>query len=332
MLNKETVLDFTRKHLGADVEILGFEDKGDYAHVTYADGQDAFFINVGKKGKHHVELGGGQAGMASEYKTAATEEEIIVNNELTTTTEEELSMTHASKLTKDQLIVLMEQAGMVFSKDLTKKELVAMYNAQNVQTEAAASTETKNPFTEETTTTEEESSMIELTTKTEENVDETTAPETAPEKTAVIEDSFIPEAPIKPETPNDQAPTDTPAAPTVTEENKRKVGKLVEWHNEAGALVDVFPSIKAAASFFKDELKLKHMPFTPIMKSIRQGIDWTVAGTSYSFAFASVDRSVQPEAETQPAVNEDGAPIENIIEEPIEEIIDETTKTEEQSA
>lgn len=114
--------------------------------------------------------------------------------------------------------------------------------------------------------------------------------------------------------------------------NKRKNGKEVEWYAENGALVQVFPSIKAAATYMKEFLQLKHMPFTSIMKSIRQDVDWTIGGTAYSFrspAFPKpvptekiVEKNDAPAAEaTAEEVKED-----TIIEEIIEESLEEETK------
>lgn len=74
-----------------------------------------------------------------------------------------------------------------------------------------------------------------------------------------------------------------PTAKEKTEEeepkkDKRKTGKgIIAYKN--GKEFMRFPSIKSTAQYFKDLKELGHMPFTPIMKSVRQGIDWE----EYSF-------------------------------------------------
>jgi hypothetical protein len=66
-----------------------------------------------------------------------------------------------------------------------------------------------------------------------------------------------------------------------TKVNKQRNGKNVEWYSD-GALVQVFPSIKACVNHFKETMELKTMPFTPIMKSIREEIVWN---EKHSFKF-----------------------------------------------
>ncbi|MCM3115457.1 hypothetical protein M3610_09170 [Neobacillus sp. MER 74] len=61
--------------------------------------------------------------------------------------------------------------------------------------------------------------------------------------------------------------------PTEEKVNKRRNGKQVEWWVN-GELKQTFPSIKACATYFKETLELKGMPFTPIMKSIRDNVNW----------------------------------------------------------
>jgi hypothetical protein len=73
----------------------------------------------------------------------------------------------------------------------------------------------------------------------------------------------------KPE--DEEKPEEKPK--TEEKENKRRVGKgIVAFKNSEE--YQTFPSIKATAQHFKDLMNLGHMPYTPIMKSVRQGIDW----------------------------------------------------------
>jgi hypothetical protein len=73
--------------------------------------------------------------------------------------------------------------------------------------------------------------------------------------------------------------------------NKRRVGKtLIAYKN--GEEYEKFPSIKACATHFKDLLGLPHMPFTPIMKSVRQDVDWN----EYSFQFENEEDLHIPES------------------------------------
>ncbi|UYY98729.1 hypothetical protein OJ967_25855 [Peribacillus frigoritolerans] len=62
---------------------------------------------------------------------------------------------------------------------------------------------------------------------------------------------------------------------------KKRNGKQVKWYVN-GELKQTFPSIKACATFLKEEKELKSMPFAKIMKSIRENVDWDES----SFKFA----------------------------------------------
>jgi hypothetical protein len=102
--------------------------------------------------------------------------------------------------------------------------------------------------------------------------------------------------------------------------SKRKNGKAVKWY-ENGEYKDTFPSIKAAATFFKEKMDLKHMPFTPIMKSIRTDVDWN----SYSFRLEGQEVIPQPVDEVKDEVkdlNKDAKEIQEEKEEIIEEIVE----------
>ncbi|MBO7747925.1 hypothetical protein I8J29_27410 [Paenibacillus sp. MWE-103] len=94
--------------------------------------------------------------------------------------------------------------------------------------------------------------------------------------------------------------TTTETVEPVTEEgkaeettSKRKIGKgvLVLKNGEEFAS---YPSIKATAIAFKEILELKTMPFTPIKKSVREGIDWK----EYSFFIEGMGKSANEESET----------------------------------
>lgn len=119
-------------------------------------------------------------------------------------------------------------------------------------------------------------------------------------------------------------------------ENKRRIGKGVIAYKNGEEFMR-FPSIKATAQHFKEMLGLKHMPFTPIMKSIRLGIDWN----EYSFKHEneedlyipeplkkkieeskkqSQEMSVVENKDEQPANQQDES-IEEIVEEIVEEEI-----------
>lgn len=67
-------------------------------------------------------------------------------------------------------------------------------------------------------------------------------------------------------------------------ESKRTVGKILIAYKD-GEEFARFKSIKAAVQHMKDMLGLGHMPFTPVMKSARDGIDWN----EYSFEFENKD-------------------------------------------
>lgn len=113
--------------------------------------------------------------------------------------------------------------------------------------------------------------------------------------------------------------------------SRRKVGKSVEWY-ENGVLKDTFPSIKACALYMKELLNLKHMPFTPIMKSIRTDVDWN----QYSFRFTGQEDVPQPKEDEnntpdpENKVEEVKEEVQEQQEEVIEEIIEEEQTHEEQ--
>ncbi|MFD1954832.1 sigma factor-like helix-turn-helix DNA-binding protein [Paenibacillus thailandensis] len=74
----------------------------------------------------------------------------------------------------------------------------------------------------------------------------------------------------------------------INQTSEGRNGKTVYWYKN-GILQGQFPSIKAAATFIKEEMNLKHMPFTPIMKSIHQNIDWN----DLSFSFKEVKGEIE---------------------------------------
>lgn len=114
---------------------------------------------------------------------------------------------------------------------------------------------------------------------------------------------------------------------TTPEEPKKRVGKvLIAYEN--GVEIARFPSIKKCAEYFKDKMKLKHMPFTPIMKSARQDIDWN----EYSFKFENegdlhIPASLKKKIEESQKLAEQKSG-ENVVNNPVENA--ETTSTEQQ--
>jgi hypothetical protein len=120
-------------------------------------------------------------------------------------------------------------------------------------------------------------------------------------------------------------------------ENKRRVGKGVIAYKNGEEFMR-FPSIKATAQHFKEMLGIKHMPFTPIMKSIRMGIDWN----EYSFKHENdedlyipeplkkkIEESKKQSQETPVVENKDEQPTaqqDEVIEEIVEEIVEEEIK------
>lgn len=114
---------------------------------------------------------------------------------------------------------------------------------------------------------------------------------------------------------------DKPEETPTESENKRKVGKgLIAYKN--GEVYQTFPSIKACATHFKDLLNIGHMPFTPIMKSARQDVDWN----EYSFKFENKADLHIPTPKTETPVSSEKTedqPATEVKEEQIEEIIEE---------
>lgn len=109
--------------------------------------------------------------------------------------------------------------------------------------------------------------------------------------------------------------------------NKRRIGKgIVAYKN--GEVYETFPSIKATATHFKELLGLQHMPFTPIMKSVRQDVDWN----EYSFKpenqedFKPVEKTAdEPEKQEKEEMKDVAEQTSNQDEE-IEELVEEEIK------
>ncbi|KUH41414.1 hypothetical protein [Bacillus mycoides] len=71
---------------------------------------------------------------------------------------------------------------------------------------------------------------------------------------------------------------------SVKVKNKRAVGIRIKWY-ENGEYKQTFPSIQATARFMKEYVHRSTLPFAPIHKSIREGIDWRVRGSVHSFRY-----------------------------------------------
>jgi HEPN domain-containing protein len=293
--------------------------------------------------------------------------------------QEELPMKTVNiEMTKAAIIEVMTEAGMMFSKDLTKKDLIALYDAQTNKSEedvnmneenkevieaaeevieegavTVVNTEAPQGWTEADTSTEEE-----LPTFNEEQIDLTKVevPDLKDVAEPIVGEWYLIEGVVKQyeapaeeievldeaaQTADDKAVEDVANEnadflKTITEdtkkpeeekENKRKVGKGVYWFVN-GEQKEVFPSIKAAATAIKELKGLKNMPFTPIMKSARQGIDWNensfwVEGVSPG-AFPGDKAAETPateEAKTE-EVAKDSTPDTEEIVEIVEELVE----------
>ena len=182
----------------------------------------------------------------------------------------------------------------------------------------------------------EELQMTNNEVKNEENIlegMEETIEDTIPEVESENKTNEIEDAPSA-----DTIPENEPEKPKEEKPNKRRIGKgIIGYKN--GEEFERFPSIKACATYMKELLNLGHMPFTPIMKSVRQNIDWN----EYSFkheneADLHIPESLkskmkeQAEKETQKSAPENEEPNEQqnapqdtpqdeVIEEIVEEII-----------
>lgn len=143
----------------------------------------------------------------------------------------------------------------------------------------------------------------------------------------IVEDIESPEAAAEVEAENKAFAEEinggkTEEQPTESE-NKRRIGKRLQAFKN-GELYETFPSIKACATHFKDLLKMGHMPFTPIMKSVRQDVDWN----EYSFKFENDEdlhiptpKAEKPAEDVKPEAEQSSEQTEEIIEEiPVEEV------------
>lgn len=144
----------------------------------------------------------------------------------------------------------------------------------------------------------------------------------------VKEETVVEEIPTVEETPVAET-EETPAADEKVEdvptENKRRIGKrLIASKN--GEVYETFPSIKACAAHFKELLGLGHMPFTPIMKSVRQDTDWN----EYSFKFENEDDIHTPTSRKEANAENASVPAEKKSDESqqSDEVIEEITEEE----
>lgn len=163
----------------------------------------------------------------------------------------------------------------------------------------------------------------------------------------IIEDPDVPVIEEIKETPSVESDEkqSEPEKPAEEEKpNKRRVGKgLIAFKD--GKEFERFPSIKACALYFKELMSLPHLPFTPIMKSVRQDVDWN----QYSFKHENAEdlhipeslkiklskqadeqASEKPENVETPEPEKSGEVIEEIIEEIIEEPLNEEIKNEDE--
>lgn len=199
----------------------------------------------------------------------------------------------------------------------TETAIAASKAAEEVIAEETATEETATEETvsEETPATETEETPAEKTSE-ESELDDLESPEAAEE---VEKENKEFEDVIKGDKKEESKP------------NKRRQGKtLLAFKN--GEEYESFPSIKACAKHFQELLELKHLPFTPIMKSVRQGVDWN----EYSFKFeneadlhipsSSKKEEMKPDAKEKEEMKDQAEKSDSqdeVIEEVVEEIVEE---------
>lgn len=166
---------------------------------------------------------------------------------------------------------------------------------------------------------EEEKEMTNVNSEVEAKIEEVIELVEEIKEDVVVEETPTAETPAEEKPAADEKPEDAPT------ENKRRIGKrLIASKN--GEVYETFPSIKACAAHFKDLLNLGHMPFTPIMKSVRQDTDWN----EYSFKFENEDDIHTPTSRKEANAENASVPAEKKSDDApqSDEVIEEITEEE----
>lgn len=196
-----------------------------------------------------------------------------------------------------------EMYGMTFAKIEENQEVV---NNQEVEVEAVASesAEVENVETIENSETiqndpiipEEFAEVEEISEAAEEIVEESETIQTIENESS---EELIEEVPVVEELQEENEESSTDQLEVVEEEeapkqNKRARGIGVQFY-ENDVLMDTFVSIQAVARFMKEYTGRSTMPYTPIHKSIREGIDWVhTDGKVFRFQFENdADRKAE---------------------------------------
>jgi hypothetical protein len=174
---------------------------------------------------------------------------------------------------------------------------------------------------------EEEKEMTTVNNEVQEKLEEVIELVEEVKEDVVVEEMPVAEEIVE-ETPvaeGEETPTADEKVEDVPTENKRRIGKrLIASKN--GEVYETFPSIKACAAHFKELLGLGHMPFTPIMKSVRQDTDWN----EYSFKFENEDDIHTPTSRKEANAENASVPAEKKSDEvsQSDEVIEEITEEE----
>jgi hypothetical protein len=184
-----------------------------------------------------------------------------------------MTVAKVKKMKKDEIIELLKNAGVVFSQDLNKADLVKLYEAQQAQVEDYLNEINEN----------EEGAVVEMNEVKNEVVEVEAVEEVVTSENLDLEVAEV-EVVESENQENEAADENAPQAAETSENEKADEKPQKAAGRAAGIgvqffvndeLQDVFPSIQAAAREIKVYLERDTMPYTLIHKSIREHIDYT---------------------------------------------------------
>lgn len=184
-----------------------------------------------------------------------------------------MTVAKVSKMRKAEIIELLKNAGVAYSEDLTKAELVKLYEAQMDQVNDFLNEVEENQIEEGVVSMNNEIKEVEEVMEEVEVLDEV---EIVDETEVELEDAAVEIV--------DSVEEDTDSSEEVSEVEEKTEEKPKAPGRAAGIgvqffandeLQDVFPSIQATARFVKEYLNRDTMPYALIHKSLRDHIDYT---------------------------------------------------------
>lgn len=248
-----------------------------------------------------------------------------------------VNKTNLKKLGKEGIINLLEEAGLVFSHDLTVSGLIDLALSQKEQLKEhialTQNNEEVNEMSEENVNVNEvaveevaeevvNEAIEEVVENNEESVEDVVADEETvseveneieekvEEVTELVEIEVNGHTTEVPQQVADRIEEIRETAQEVVEElvqeRKPKRGKIIKVVVN-GEDYNIFPTIKACAAYFKEKFETKGMPFNQIMKSTRsEGQEpWVVGEDTWVFTFINKEDILTPSQKSKKSKSKD---------------------------